>query len=98
MMSAFGDIQGDFPDRIMAMAERQQKHEIEERRYINRTIGGTIKRSQIFAFILLFIMIVGGGLLIYEGFDIAGYLVLVPSIITTLIQVLRVFPRSPETK
>ncbi|AYV94807.1 hypothetical protein A2U10_05585 [Fusobacterium necrophorum subsp. funduliforme] len=82
-------------DRILAMTEDELKHKQEleriEQENINecrlRMLDTELKNSrfgQIFGFILLFTMIIGGFILVYSGRSVGGYSTIVSSIVISL--------------
>lgn len=77
-------------DRIISMAEKQQDHEIEERKFINRTFGNLVKSTPRFAFILLFLLLMGSFVMFYLEKDAPGYIGLVTTVAAALINLLRV--------
>ncbi len=72
------------------MAEKQQDHEIEERKFINRTFGNLVKSTPRFAFILLFLLLMGSFVMFYLEKDAPGYIGLVTTVAAALINLLRV--------
>lgn len=79
LLKGYKDIISDAPERILQMAEKELDHRIyaeNEMLAQNRcNIEGSVcanKRSQIFAFILVSLLIIVGTLLIYWGYEKAG--------------------------
>jgi uncharacterized membrane protein len=86
-------------DRIISMAEKQQDHEIEERKFINRTFGGLLKSTPRLAFILLFFLLLGSFWMFYLEKDAPGYIGLLTTVAAALINLIRLHgPVKPTDK
>ncbi|MDA1029044.1 MAG: hypothetical protein O3B41_08340 [Bacteroidetes bacterium] len=96
MMAEFHSIDSSIPADIMEMAKAEQKHIHEERTHINKTVSKAILRPQIFAFVLLIMLITGGFWLVNQGKDVQGFILLGPAAIIALIQILRYTPKNKE--
>lgn len=89
MMAEFDRIIPNGADRIMKMAEKQQDHEISERKYINRIHGKVLTRSQVLPFILLMSMVIAGTFLIYIDKVVVGAGLISPAALIAFIAALR---------
>lgn len=75
ILQGYNDVQPDFPERIVSMAEKEQDHRLEcEKLMVEGTISET-KRGQWFAFAIAFLFLAGSIWLGLEGHDwLAGVL------------------------
>lgn len=81
MLQQYKDVMADAPERIFAMAEKQQAHRMDLEKSV---IKGDILRADrglILGFVLFLILGVGAIILLALGKDIPGFAVLVTSII-----------------
>lgn len=83
----YKEVMPDAPERILAMAERQQEHRIEmERMIINRNLRLS-ERGQIFGLIIVVLFLIAAVVLALEGHDRLAMIIMG----TTLLGVLVVF-------
>lgn len=81
-LQKYSAISADFPNRIFAMAEKEQvhRHQLEQRRMGSQIwIAGA---GQMFGFILALTMIVIGGILLYFDKSIGGFGSLLAGLVT----------------
>lgn len=67
-LAAFGSVSGDFPDRIVSMAELEQRHRHEMR----RRDADDRTRGQILAFGIALVLVISGATLVWQGHPISG--------------------------
>lgn len=90
IISQYKSVMPDAPERIFRMAEKQQEHRFGLE---NKVIGGDVERADLglrFGFTLYAILAIGAIVLLGIGKDIAGYTVLVTSVLGGVINFIRV--------
>lgn len=83
-LKAYAEILPSMPERIMAMAEREQQHRHEVDRNHHRTRSIALARGQWFAFVLGFSGIVGGVILLMSDKSVAGFTTLLSTVGTLI--------------
>lgn len=76
-LAEYANIIPNGAERIMAMAEKEQGHRHELNNTISRRELNQSSTGQILGFILALITIIMGGVLLYLGIDIAGYVAII---------------------
>jgi uncharacterized membrane protein len=80
VLAQYNEVLPNGAERIMTMAERQSQHrEALEKKVVDGNVASQTRGSY-FAFILLFITIVGGLYLLHEGKSIVGLSAIVASV------------------